>query len=1028
MTKYYNLKNIRALLINGFSDEELRRLCFDETKFRPVYEQLAMNTGKAEIVDRLIEYANRTLQFETLLTLARKYNPARFKEHQPYYAKKPRIARRSQITIDSIQGSRSYEDFLDEWDVANFTNRTRELEILSQTVLSLAKRSLIVNLVGPGGIGKSSLLRKFRQSSRDAGQPIVLIEMDVQLSIPKIIEHSVRQLAQFFEFSELQRALNRYKEIRVLNLYSGIDAEVVSHEDNFSIGNYQAPSKFIRLNLSNEDLTFLQWAEKGGLVDLWIQELNKASDTSPIILAFDGVERAPGFVNWIKTNLVENKLSTKILLIISSRDRLGPTWDKWKNITETIVLGPFTEKEGKDFLERKGVTEAELVNRIVARSHGLPWVLAALSEARGSNMSASIDKIESPENYSTFVKMVINHIANEQTRQLVSCASVLRYFDQSILSFVIGEEISDEAYFKLCCHSFIQTRSDYKRIVHQNFQEFFAQELKERNPDKFSLYHKRATEYFKQRLASQQGDWQEATIEIIVHAIQSNEVEGIKLFRELFSKTERFQSDFGRRLVDELSQLRLKNWISQGWILCARAFLALYYDVEDRDWNKWITSLTNLIENKQGSGNEKKQLVAFAGQVLGSIYYRIGQINNSIACYEASLNFYKSLGDIDSVALCLQWLGRNLRLVDQAKSLEILKESLELYRQLNDRESEIATAIQIVVDYRNQGNWAETRRYSKSCVDLAEQMDNPYQLSRAYRNYGTYLHLSGKWEEAHAYLDQALELARQAGIHHVVAVINLDKGNLLRSQGRYSEANTFYRGAISVYTQQSHKLGLNWTLAEQALLIAILDQDYSRAITVGQEALKELHSLGPNSAYVANTLINLAQIYQLEGRFELAFDYYTQAMSLSQKNKFNYYYSLSCAYLARLHLSRGNENAAVDKIELGLKIAEQYKHFDVISDLNMLQGQILLRKNDLNAAIQSFASAFESAYSYNSFKLDQLVERVVELIEKNLRNQIKEQFVTGLRNVLVIPDKEIQKNYQSQVLEILVSKLREFEK
>jgi formylglycine-generating enzyme required for sulfatase activity len=80
----YNLINIRDLLVNGFTDEDLRRLCFDVPDFRPVYHELARGTGKAAIVDRLLEHADRTMRIPTLLALAEKQNPTRYEHHGPY--------------------------------------------------------------------------------------------------------------------------------------------------------------------------------------------------------------------------------------------------------------------------------------------------------------------------------------------------------------------------------------------------------------------------------------------------------------------------------------------------------------------------------------------------------------------------------------------------------------------------------------------------------------------------------------------------------------------------------------------------------------------------------------------------------------------------------------------------------------------------------------------------------------------------------------------------------------------------------
>lgn len=80
----YNLTNIRELLIQGFNDSELRALCFDMPNFRPVYHELGNNTGKAEIVAKLLEHADKTMQLDTLLDLARERNPARYQRHGPY--------------------------------------------------------------------------------------------------------------------------------------------------------------------------------------------------------------------------------------------------------------------------------------------------------------------------------------------------------------------------------------------------------------------------------------------------------------------------------------------------------------------------------------------------------------------------------------------------------------------------------------------------------------------------------------------------------------------------------------------------------------------------------------------------------------------------------------------------------------------------------------------------------------------------------------------------------------------------------
>jgi hypothetical protein len=85
----YNHKNIRTLLTEGFSAEELRTFCFDEPELRPVFDQLAAGTGKADIVQKLVEYADQRGLFDLVLSWAEEQNPVKYRRYQPYQSTPP---------------------------------------------------------------------------------------------------------------------------------------------------------------------------------------------------------------------------------------------------------------------------------------------------------------------------------------------------------------------------------------------------------------------------------------------------------------------------------------------------------------------------------------------------------------------------------------------------------------------------------------------------------------------------------------------------------------------------------------------------------------------------------------------------------------------------------------------------------------------------------------------------------------------------------------------------------------------------
>lgn len=103
MEQQYHLENIRRLLNEGFTAAELRRLCYDDFLFRAVYDQLADNTGKAEIIDRLLEFSEQKMQMETLLDKVEVRNPRRFKKYQLYIGKDFRADTLSKVNTESVK-------------------------------------------------------------------------------------------------------------------------------------------------------------------------------------------------------------------------------------------------------------------------------------------------------------------------------------------------------------------------------------------------------------------------------------------------------------------------------------------------------------------------------------------------------------------------------------------------------------------------------------------------------------------------------------------------------------------------------------------------------------------------------------------------------------------------------------------------------------------------------------------------------------------------------------------------------------
>lgn len=81
MTKPNAFQNIRPLLHNSLSDEDLRRLCYDEPAFKSFYARLSPEMGKARLVNQLVDFAAKKSALHILQTWIETRKPA--PDHRP---------------------------------------------------------------------------------------------------------------------------------------------------------------------------------------------------------------------------------------------------------------------------------------------------------------------------------------------------------------------------------------------------------------------------------------------------------------------------------------------------------------------------------------------------------------------------------------------------------------------------------------------------------------------------------------------------------------------------------------------------------------------------------------------------------------------------------------------------------------------------------------------------------------------------------------------------------------------------------
>jgi hypothetical protein len=81
-TSGYNIATVRRLLLDAFTDRELRRFCQERPPFDPLLDHFGSGYSLAEMVDVLIEYCQKRALLPDLLSEIEEYSPKQYQKYQ----------------------------------------------------------------------------------------------------------------------------------------------------------------------------------------------------------------------------------------------------------------------------------------------------------------------------------------------------------------------------------------------------------------------------------------------------------------------------------------------------------------------------------------------------------------------------------------------------------------------------------------------------------------------------------------------------------------------------------------------------------------------------------------------------------------------------------------------------------------------------------------------------------------------------------------------------------------------------------
>ncbi|MGD8189346.1 LuxR C-terminal-related transcriptional regulator [Brevibacillus ginsengisoli] len=240
--------------------------------------------------------------------------------------------------------------------------------------------------------------------------------------------------------------------------------------------------------------------DEPNLTEFCLLAIKEISQSTRVTIAFDTYEEMDDLDPWLREQLIQ-WLPNQVLVVIAGRNPLKGQWQQspaWRERVVRISLGSFDRPQSFAYLRKCGISSPDQQKKIWTLTHGHPLALS-LSVSTFSGNTDDWEASDGEDWFDQLAEIWFREVPDQDLRQWVEVASVLRKFDQESLYFIGGETISSEMFTQLCRLSFVR-KAARGWMLHDLMRDAVCKMLKERTPSRYKTLLVRCAAYYKSRI------------------------------------------------------------------------------------------------------------------------------------------------------------------------------------------------------------------------------------------------------------------------------------------------------------------------------------------------------------------------------------------------------------------------------------------------------------------------------------------------------------------------------------------------
>lgn len=217
------------------------------------------------------------------------------------------------------------------------------------------------------------------------------------------------------------------------------------------------------------------------------------------------------------------QLPQNALVVLASRNPPASEWrvdPGWQTFFRPFPLRNLTPAESRAFLSRRGVPSDQFES-ILDFSHGHPLALSLVADLYAQRPGFRFQPEAAPDIIRTLLEKFVQKVPGPAHRAALEACVLVALTTESLLSHILGISDAHELFEWLRGLSFIESRPR-GLFPHDLAREALVADLRWRNPDWFKELHRRARDYYANRLRHSYGVEQQSYLFDLVFLHRNN--------------------------------------------------------------------------------------------------------------------------------------------------------------------------------------------------------------------------------------------------------------------------------------------------------------------------------------------------------------------------------------------------------------------------------------------------------------------------------------------------------------------------